>query len=81
MMILGIPKLSLSIFGLQPFILMKVKEIVTKNRHLTLREIAAELSVSHIFIRTILRGSSGSPSDFHTHFQEFIASKPQKIMT
>ena len=28
-----------------------------------------------------LRGSSGSPSDFHTHFQEFIASKPQKIMT
>ena len=28
-----------------------------------------------------LRGSFGSPSDFHTHFQEFTASKRQKIMT
>ena len=35
---------------------------------------------SQIFI-LLLRGSSGSPSNFHTHFQEFIASKPQKIMT
>ena len=28
----------------------KVKEMVTKNRHLSLREIAAELSVSHEYI-------------------------------
>ena len=32
----------------------KVKELVTENRHLSLREIAAELSVSHESIRTIL---------------------------
>ena len=32
----------------------KVKEMVTENRHLSLREIAAELSVSHESIRTIL---------------------------
>ena len=32
----------------------KVKEIVTENPHSTLREIAAELSVSHESIRTIL---------------------------
>ena len=31
----------------------KVKEMVTENRHLSLREIAAELSVSHESIRTI----------------------------
>ena len=32
----------------------KVKEMVTENRHLSLREIAAELAVSHESIRTIL---------------------------
>ena len=32
----------------------KVKEIVTQNCHLSLREIAAELSVSHESIRIIL---------------------------
>ena len=32
----------------------KVKEIVTENRHSSLREIVAELSVSHESIRTIL---------------------------
>ena len=32
----------------------KVKEMMTENRHLSLREIAAELSVSHESIRTIL---------------------------
>ena len=32
----------------------KVKEMVTENRHLSLREIAAELSVFHESIRTIL---------------------------
>ena len=32
----------------------KVKEMVTENRHLRLREIAAELPVSHESIRTIL---------------------------
>ena len=32
----------------------KVKEMVTENRHLSLREIAAELSVSHESIYTIL---------------------------
>ena len=31
----------------------KVKEMVTENRHLSLREIAAELSVSYESIRTI----------------------------
>ena len=29
----------------------------------------------------VLMESSGSPSEFYTHFQKFIASKRQKIMT
>ena len=33
----------------------KVKEMVTENRHLSLREIAAELSMSHESIRNILK--------------------------
>ena len=37
----------------------KVKDIVTENRHLSLREIAAELSVSHESIRTILNDCLG----------------------
>ena len=37
----------------------KVKEMVTENRHLSLREIAAELSVSHESIRTILSDCLG----------------------
>ena len=37
----------------------KVKEMVTGNRHLSLREIAAELSVSHESIRTILNDCLG----------------------
>ena len=37
----------------------KVKEIVTKNRHLSLREIVAELSVSPESIRTILNDFLG----------------------
>ena len=37
----------------------KVKEMVTENRHLSLREIAAELSVSHESIRTILNHCLG----------------------
>ena len=37
----------------------KVKEMVTENRHLSLREIAAELSVSHESIRTILNDFLG----------------------
>ena len=37
----------------------KVKEIVTENHHLSLREIVAELSVSHESIRTILNDSVG----------------------
>ena len=32
----------------------EVKEMVTENRHLSLREIAADPSVSHESIRTIL---------------------------
>ena len=36
----------------------KVKEIVTENRHLSLREISAQLSVSHESIRTILNDCS-----------------------
>ena len=32
----------------------KVKEMVTENRHLSLREIDAELCLSHESIRTIL---------------------------
>ena len=35
----------------------KVKEMVTENRNLSLREIAAELSVSHESIHTILNDS------------------------
>jgi len=37
----------------------KVKEMVTENRHLSLREIAAELSVSHESIRTIVHDCLG----------------------
>jgi len=37
----------------------KVKEMVTENRHLSLREIAAELSVSHKSIRTIVQDCLG----------------------
>ena len=37
----------------------KVKEMVTENRHLSLREIAAEISVSHESIRTILNDCLG----------------------
>ena len=37
----------------------KVKEIVTENRGLSLREIAAELSVSHESIRTIFNDCLG----------------------
>ena len=37
----------------------KVKEMVTENRHLSLREIATELSVSHESIRTILNDCLG----------------------
>ena len=37
----------------------KVKEMVTENRHLSLREIAADLSVSHESIRTILNDCLG----------------------
>ena len=37
----------------------KEEEMVTENRHLSLREIAAELSVSHESIRTILNDCFG----------------------
>ena len=37
----------------------KVKEMVTENRHLSSREIATELSVSHESIRTILNDCLG----------------------
>ena len=37
----------------------KVKKMVTENRDLSLREIAAELSVSHKSIRTILNDCLG----------------------
>ena len=37
----------------------KVKEMVSENRHLSLREIVAELSVSHESIRTILNDCLG----------------------
>ena len=37
----------------------KVKKIVTENRHLSLRKVAAELSVSHESIRTISNDCSG----------------------
>ena len=37
----------------------KVKEMVTENRHLSLREIAIKLSVSHESIRNILNDSLG----------------------
>ena len=37
----------------------KVKKMVTENRHLSLREIDAELSVSHESIRTILNDYLG----------------------
>ena len=38
---------------------VKVKEMVTENRYLSLREIAAELSVSHKSIRIILNDCLG----------------------
>ena len=37
----------------------KVREVVTENRHLSLREIVVELSVSHESIRTILNDCFG----------------------
>ena len=37
----------------------KVKEMVNEDRHLSLREIAAELSVSHESTRTILNDCLG----------------------
>ena len=37
----------------------KVKEMVTENRHLSLREIASELSVFHGSVRTILNDFLG----------------------
>ena len=37
----------------------KVKEMVTENRHLSLGEIGAELSVSHKSMRTILNNCLG----------------------
>ena len=37
----------------------KMKEMVTENRHLSLREIVAELYVSHELIRTILNNGLG----------------------
>lgn len=37
----------------------KVKEIVTENPHSTLKEIAAELSITHESIRTILTNHLG----------------------
>ena len=37
----------------------KVKQLMTENRHLSLREIAAELSVSRESIRTILNECLG----------------------
>ena len=37
----------------------KVKEMVTENRHLSLRELATELSVSHESIRIILNDCLG----------------------
>ena len=37
----------------------KVKEMVTEYRHLSLREIDAELSVSHESVRTILNDCLG----------------------
>ena len=37
----------------------KMKEMVTENPHLSLREIDAELCVSHVSIRTILNDFLG----------------------
>ena len=37
----------------------RVKEMVTENRHSSLREIAAELSMSHASIHTILNDCLG----------------------
>ena len=39
--------------------IVKVKEMVTENRHISLREIATELFVSHESIRTILNDCLG----------------------
>ena len=39
--------------------IVKVKEMMTENRHLSLREIAAELSMYHESIRTILNDCLG----------------------
>ena len=40
-------------------VIAKMKEMVTENRHLSLREITAKLSVSHESIRTILNDCLG----------------------
>ena len=63
----------------------KVKEMVTENRHSSLREIAAELSVAHESIRTILNDCLGMkhvavrlvPKDLNKAIivNEFLAKK------
>ena len=63
----------------------KVKEMVTENRHLSLREIVAELSVSHESIRVILNDCLGMKSvasrlvpkdlNFHFHCQRISDQK------
>ena len=45
----------------------KVKEMVTENRHLSLREIAAELSVSHESIRMLLNDCLGMKHSWILH--------------
>ena len=69
----------------------KVEDMTTENRHFSLREIAAELSVSHESIRTILNDvlgietrccstSSERPSHKAIIVNEFLAKNSTKII-
>ena len=65
----------------------KVKEMVTENRHLSLREIAAELFVSHESIHTILNDCLGivshhdnAPSHKAIIVNEFLSKNSTNII-
>ena len=65
----------------------KVKEMVTENRHLSLREIAVKLSVSYESIRTILKivswifHNDNVPYDKAIIVNEFLAKISTNIIT
>ena len=58
----------------------KVKEMVTENRNLSLREIAAELYVSHESIRIILNDCLGMKHLWILHQDNALSHKAMKAI-